>query len=103
MGEEVQPTAIKPQVEFVVTFKRSDLLGTDRHLYLVKGFEGPPPYSACCNICPYDEEAKAWGEPEVFGVDSGGINEAFKKAEVVLTARHAGHDKRITFDFMKSW
>jgi hypothetical protein len=78
-------------------------LGLDRHLYRVKGTIGPPPYTACCNICQFDKAAKRWAEAEVFGMESGGLTEAFKRAEIVLTARHRGFDKRITFDFTESW
>jgi hypothetical protein len=89
---------VQALVEFAMTFRRP---GGGEQVYLVKGILGPPPHAACCNVFRVD--GAGYAEPEVVTAASGTLTDLFRRVETVLSERHAGCQRVITFDYTKGW
>ncbi len=91
--------SIEPQVEFAMDFEKHGLLKKENHLYFIRGAIGPSSDSACANVSRVDQKTGKWGEIEFVAIETGGLTELFRKIELILSERHAGCSKRISFDF----
>jgi hypothetical protein len=96
MSESREP--VRPLVEFAISFHRP---GGGAQVYLVKGILGPAPHAACCNVLRVKGEDFA--VPEVVTADAGTLSDLFRRVETILTDRHPGCRKEITFDYTKGW
>ena len=100
MSDNATGQTVQSLIECAVTFRRP---GGEERVYLVKGILGPAPYAACCNVCRVDPRTGDYAEPEVVTAEAGTLTDLFRRVEAVLTDRHAGWQKAITFDFTKGW
>lgn len=100
MSDDAVRQPVQPLIECAMVFRRP---AGGQHVYLVKGILGPAPYAACCNVCRVDAGAGDYAEPEVVTAEAGTLTDLFRRVEGVLTDRHPGCQKAITFDFTKGW
>ena len=100
MSDDAAGPPVQSLIECAMTFRRP---GGGEHVYLVKGILGPAPYAGCCNVCRVDPRSGDYAEPEVVTTETGTLTELLRRVEAVLTERHPGYQKAITFDFTKGW
>jgi hypothetical protein len=100
MSSDAPRPPVQTLIEVAMTFRRP---GGNGHVYLVKGTLGPAPYVACCNVLAVDPRTREFAEPEVLAAETGTLTDLLRRVEAVLTDRHPGCQKTVTFDFAKGW
>ena len=98
MSSDAGRAPVQTLIEVAMTFRKP---AGEGHVYLVKGMLGPSPYAACCNVLAVDPRTGKFAEPEVIAAETGTLTDLFRRVEGVLTERHPGYQKSITFDFTK--